>query len=1189
MFLKKIEIQGFKSFADRILLELNMGVTAIVGPNGSGKSNISDAVRWVLGEQSVKSLRGSKMEDVIFAGTEHRKPSGFAEVTLIFDNQDFGLPMTFSEIAVTRRVYRSGESEFLINRNHCRLKDINELFFDTGIGKEGYTIIGQGKVDEILNNKPEDRRNIFEEAAGIMKYRVKKQEAVRKLEATDQNILRIKDIILELEVQLGILKEQEFTARKYLQLRDELKRFEVGSYVNRIRKYLEELETSSERYTAERDSLEEQKSRLLEIERSVGMKNQRNELLEQKLTEGQDALFQVETDFLNHKNETSLNKEKIDRCLENTYRLESEILNSGEKKAVREKEVTALEKKRSYLTGELERYNALLEKKKSEYANILSTLNESDRAIEELKQSSVMLQEKLYDKKNLYSGKSAELESFSKNIAAIEKSVLEVVLDIDQNLLMKDELSEKKAKIDGEVKKLHQFLQSVSQQRIQFSEELAEIEKKKNAVLSELHAGKTRLKILSDMESSFEGFNVSVKRILTKCKVSPEFAEGIYGPVASLIVVPAQYETAIGMVLGQAQQNIIVEDEQTAQKAVRFLKQTAGGRATFLPLTSVKGNKLEGRTLDLLSVKKGYIGVASDLIEYQARYEKPVLQLLGKTVVADNLENAVALAKAFHYAFRIVTLDGDILTTGGAISGGSTEKRDSGILSRNREIPELHHQIAVLETTSQKQTQEFQKKALELDTVKKEIIRRETEIQSQNLELVSLGVQISNVDEKLRTQKSRNELYKMEKAEAQNQKNLLQQTISELADACEAMSEKLALLRSEIAESDDRNKSEQKIRDDLLADISDFNVSVASIGESLKAVYENIERLKTEMESSERSVSRKQLEIQSLGRQIEKYKQDNMRIEKTISELETKKKGKSLQLASITAERKALQEEIQTMAADVSELNARVADMQSELNRFEIKTAKMNADLENTQNRLWEEYELTYHNAAEMIAGNENPGETAAMKRILELKEEIKALGYVNILAIDEYIETKKRHEKMVYQQNDLEEAGEKLRKVIDELVLTMQKNFQEQFEKINKNFGIVFRELFSGGHAQLILTDENNILEAGVEIEIQLPGKKMQNMMLYSGGERAMTAIALIFAMLKLKPAPFCFLDEIESALDEANVERFSKYIRGYCNTTQFIMVTHRKGTMEGSNVLYGVTMQERGVSKVVSLKLGA
>ena len=1307
MYLKRIEIQGFKSFPDKISILLDTGITSIIGPNGSGKSNISDAVRWVLGEQSSKTLRGSKMEDVIFSGTEQRKPSGFAEVTLLFDNADGGLQLPYSEVSVTRRIYRSGDSEYLINRSQCRLKDINELFFDTGIGREGYTIVGQGKVDEILNDKPEERRGVFEEAAGVTKYKVRRQEAERKLEATSQNLLRIRDIISELNTQLEVLGGQAEVAKKYLQMRDELKEIEVAGYVSSITKYEAQLSKCGQGLMAAREEYDRQTVLLGAAETSAAQAQQRAERIDGAQAALNADMLKIEARLSNAVNQSNLNIEKSSRAKADIERVRGEIGQTGERVTGFEGELAANREKSAYLANELSRYADLLSQKKAEYGAVLSELSESDRSIEELKQQAESARDSYYDVKNKLSGMTAERGHYTKTIAAIEKNIAIVIREIDVGNLSKEELAERRNEYSAKLGRLHAALKDLADRRAVLGASLDEGRRGVNNLAYDLNAKRSRMKILLDMENSFEGFYASVRRVLAECKGSPAFAEGICGAVATLIDVPKDLEVAVSMALGATQQNIVTDDEGAAGKAIAFLKRTSGGRATFLPITSVRGRSLDGRLREKLERQPGYMGVAAELIACDEKYRNIVAELLGATVVVDSLERGLTLAARFKHGFRIVTLEGDVISTSGAITGGSHTERDSGILSRHREIPELRAEAAVIEKGIADMERACAERKAALDALLREIESAEKALNAQQLENAALTQQISHIDEKLGADAGKREVYRQELAEYKRGAAEHDRAIAELTESISVRSSQIDQMQASIDAYTGKHREGQQHRDELLADISAYNVSVASLGEAQKAILESIGRLEGEIADGGKGIVSREAAIKRFERDIEKYASESEALRADIGHAEQEKRGVQLRIESTAAEKASLREEAAALAEEAARVNSLISGAAREISRCETREARINTELDHCKNRLWEDYELTYHNALAMLpaagkrfagrsadadtgeaaegadaptdtgatgdiagasgdacaggatgpggmedsdgtggatgpgdmddsdgtggaptkdgetgaggaAGSDDAAEAAgdigdadsadgsdtaaadgdkwlnpplmgeaAARRSARLREQMRSLGPVNVLSIDEYAQTKERRDKMEEQSLDLEEAGGKLRQIITEMSRLMRIGFEEQFNLINRNFDIVFKELFSGGRARLILSEGKDILEAGVEIEIQLPGKRMQNLMLYSGGERALTVIALIFAMLMLKPAPFCLLDEIESALDEANVERFARYIKKYSGQTQFIMVTHRKGTMEGSNALYGVTMQERGVSGVVSLRL--
>ena len=1224
MYLKRLEIQGFKSFADRIALEFDTGITAIIGPNGSGKSNISDAVRWALGEQSLKSLRGNIMEDVIFSGTEHRRPSGFAEVSIVFDNEHRRLPLDYSEVSVTRRVYRSGESEYYINKNRCRLKDITELFYDTGVGKDGYSIVGQGRVDDILNNKPEERRLVFEEATGIMKYKMRKLEAEKKLESTRQNILRIRDILTELELQLDTLKRQAADAKRYLALRDELKAIEVGAFIVNIARYRKEIKKCENDFSAGNDELELVIKNTSAVERESEEKKARASFLDEMLKNIREDIFFIESGMADIENEIKLNKEKINGCLSGVSRIENEISQFSKRNVALGSELEANNKKASYLENEMARYNEKLDEAKARYNEILVELGESDRRIEEMKAEADSLQERIYDKRNYLGKLQTEISSLNKNVDAVEKNIRQIILETDNDKILLDELNDNIAGCNTKIAGVKKEIRELEDERDKHGLTVKNIEKESISKLSELSAKKSGLKILEDMEEKMEGFNYSVKNILKRCKENPGFGKGIYGAVASLITVSQKYETALDMALGQAQQNIVTDDDEAAKRAVNYLKNTNGGRVTFLPISSVRATTVDGNTLAALKGEDGFLGAAYELIGYDKKHDKAIKYLLGKTIIVGDIDDATRIAGEYRHAFKIVTLDGDIISQGGSVTGGSAPKREGGILTRHRQIAQLGSEIPALEKSVAELNKRMRAAKESIEKASAALKQREPQLNEAALERAKIESEISHIGERIKSNTIRVDISKNEKKEVLQAIKELGAVIEGESKNLDGFSVHLASIKKEVLKHTEKNKEEQEKRDGMLADISNYNVSVASVNESYKSAEENIRRIKTELAGSEKGLSKKKLETAKMKKDIEDLRLENIALAKKIEGKETEKKGKNLQSESATAEKQAVLDDILMLADDFARNNETAEILRKELSRLDVKKARLNVELENLQNRLWDEYELTYANAlamkeaadaerraadAERRAADAEAGAVGAtgaeagtastastgrsragsMSRIAELKEEIRKLGFVNVQAIDMFTETKIRYDKMLTQQNDMEEACEKLKVVIGEMVAIIRKNFSVQFERINENFNIVFRDLFNGGQARLKLSDNTDVLSAGVEIEIQLPGKKMQNMMLYSSGERAMTAIALVFAILKLNPPPFCLLDEIESTLDEANVYRLSNYIHNYCDNTQFIMVTHRKGTMEGSNTMFGVTMQERGVSGIVSLRIGA
>jgi len=1185
LYLKRLDIQGFKSFADKISLEFDSGITAIVGPNGSGKSNISDAIRWVLGEQSVKSLRGNRMEDVIFAGTEHRKSLGFAEVSLTIDNSDGSLPVEFTEVTITRRVFRSGESEYYINKTSCRLKDIHELFLDTGIGKDGYSIIGQGRIDEILSTKSEDRRNIFEEASGIMKYKVRKLEAERKLELTKQNLLRINDILNELEAQLEPLKHQSDTAKKYLSMRESLKELEVNVYIENISRYKEKINELEKQLLSVKEEIDEESKRLEETNRLNRQKSEALKALDEKLEISRQKYYSLEGSLEKHQAEIRLNEEKIEHFTQNTQRLDEEIKEIRKKIESLSGEYLSKQDRLKYLNDRYNDYSLKLAECEEKMSSILASLDESERYIEGLK-SSIM------DKLDLLSDKKTQINSLKANVEALEKRRISIAGEVNQLLLEKDrdnikkeELLESVRNAGENIKKLTNGLNSLIARKNGADLKLAELRKKQNQLKTEIQVKTSRQKMLLDMERSFEGYNKSVKEVLNACTRSSEFGKGIHGALAQLIKVDKKYETAVEMALGSALQNIVVTSEEDAKRAIEFLKKIKGGRATFLPISSVKGKYIDERILADLKKKDGFCGIASDLVESDDQYRGIILSLLGRVVIVEDLDSAIKIARNHNYGFRIVTLDGDILNTSGSLTGGSIENRGVSLLGRNSEIESLSAEITRIKNEELVLEKQINEIISNINAITGEISSVETELKNNQLIKARDENHCAQVEENIKKISARIEMLNGESLQLVRQKDELNREIEKYMAETEIIESEIAETKRIVAEHQEKHKEEQSMRDNLHTDITNYKISVNSILESISGINEAVQKLENEKQGLEKSISRKDIEKSRNYEEIDKLKEKNEGIRNIIKTQEEEKTGKTLEIDRIIEERKVLDEELSETVDKINDANKRLMLLQEEFNRIEVKKAKFESEMEAIQNRLWDEYELTYTNALEL---KKDIGSIPqAQKKITELRNGIKELGPVNVAAIDEYIKTKERYEFMSVQKNDMEQAGEKLQKIIYEMTSIMKKQFLEQFRLINENFNIVFRELFDGGRAQLILVDEANVLESGIEIEVQPPGKKLQNMMLLSGGERAFTAIALLFAILRLKPVPFCVLDEIEAALDDANVYRFAEYLKKYSRQTQFILVTHRKGTMESSDTLYGVTMQERGVSKIVSLRM--
>ncbi|NMB33377.1 MAG: chromosome segregation protein SMC [Clostridium sp.] len=1186
MHLKKLEIQGFKSFAEKVKLDFDLGVTGIVGPNGSGKSNISDAVRWVLGEQSAKTLRGGKMEDVIFAGTEYRKPLGFAEVTLTFDNTDGLLPVEFSEVTLTRRVYRSGESEYMINKTKCRLKDINEIFLDTGIGKDGYSIIGQGRVDEILSSKSEDRRHIFEEASGIMKYKVRKQEAEKKLEMTKQNLIRINDIIGELENQLEPLRKQSESAKRFLNLRDELKELEISLYIENIKTFKARLEELEKDYNIVIQNIKSEDSALKEI---MGLNQKNMDFLKRadsKLERSKQEFYAIEANLERCGSEIKLNEEKKNNLDSNIMRLEEEILETKSRISALAKEKEQKTSKIDYLKGRHSDYLANLKERETEFESLLATLNENERYTENLK-SEIM------DKLDIQSDKRTQINNIKNHIDVVQKRRTGIkeelgilTLEKDKENIKSKELSEGIAEIERIIKNTNEQLGNLNHKRAEIGTELERERRKQSNIQSEIQVKTSRLRMLKEMERNLEGYNKSVRTILRECQAQERFGEGIHGALAQLIRVDERYETAIEMVLGGVLQNIVTTSEEDAKRAIEFLKKNRLGRATFLPVSSIKARYLNNNIANRLKTQKGFVGIASELISYDPQYSNVILNFLGKVVVVEDLDTAIDVARTYSYGFRIVTLEGDILNTIGSITGGSKIKKESGILGRNRELSELGGIVERLEADKKATEKNCKELNLTLTEVIDKITNGEKSLRNNEMMKIRGESQLTQNNENIKRILARIDMLKQEGEQLIRQEHEIGRELKKYQEELLLIESNIKETRNMVIQNQEKNKEQQCHRDKLQEGITNYRISVNSIKESMEGTKESLIRIKSEMDSLGKMLEKKNLEKKHNQKEIGLLEDKNQGLDYLIKRYEEEKLGKTFEIDRIQGEKKECEEETADVTKRTAQINENILLLKEDSSRIEVKRARVESDIESIQNRMWDEYELTYTNALEIKKDISNIH--LARKRINEIKSSIKDLGHVNVAAIEDYTKTKKRFEFMTVQRDDMESAGEKLQVVINEIVKRMRSQFAEQFKLINRSFNKVFRELFEGGRAELILLDSENILESGIDIEVQPPGKKLQNLMLLSGGERAFTAIALLFAILRLNPTPFCVLDEIEAALDDANVYKFARYLKRYSGTTQFILITHRKGSMEVADSLYGVTMQEHGVSKVVSLRMG-
>ena len=1175
---------GFKSFADRIEIEFDKGITAIVGPNGSGKSNVSDAIRWVLGEQSAKSLRGSKMEDIIFSGTQQRNPLGFAEVSLTLDNSDHALPVDFTEVTITRRLFRSGESEYYINRSSCRLKDIIELFMDTGVGKEGYSIIGQGRIEEILSSQPENRRLVFEEAAGIVKYKARKQEAERKLENTQENMIRVEDILREIEHQLGPLEEQSRVAKEYLSLRDKLKFYDLNRFIVE--------------YDSHKKKIDKIRESVVLLEQDI--KNHRQSIIEQeaKGNELNDQLIQLDNE--------------IQSIRDNRYGILNEIEKLKGTIQVVQERIVQLDRERSRLEQELEWERESIVGKEKEKANVLDKLNDKKEGLNNSLSKSAELEAKLEEIQKQLSASQLEAQQKKDRVMEIWKALSEAKNNITKFQTLKANLEEQKRQADQQLEELkknklsiineyeaiNENIKNINQKITAKSEEKAVLEQKIASLEQglkdldnklqqqnqQLEGMKSRLNLLAEMSNAYEGYQKSVRSILLACQNNPSIRERVCGVVAELIDVPKKYEVAIETALGSSLQHIVTYNEHDAKYIIEFLRQRKLGRATFLPISSIKGRDLYNYEKAVLSME-GCLGRGVDLIKFDDKYKEIFSNLLGRVVITENLDQAIEIARKFSYSFRIVTLEGDVVNTGGSMTGGSLSKRSTGIIGRSREIDELKGGITQL-TGKMKVNIEKRKAQMEEYTQIRESRRRlsseihelEIEIAAQKEHLEAIRVQIEKGDR---------ETQSLEQAKVKLDQDIkaLIQSIEEQENIIEGLEIQNKDAQTLVDNTDSSIESISREKATIDQEITNIKIEIAGLKHEISSLEEKLDQLDRDIVNHQKNIENKSNQIQENSVSVEKYKEEIVGYKNKIENLEIKAREEDALLTEKQSVKEKLSDKITNIDKRIKELTAVIEDIRTQKHSMDVQLSRAEVEIENIQNNVWEEYEVSYAQALKYR--DENLTISQIRKEIQHIKRRINKLGNININAIEEYKQVKERYDFLTKQKDDLVKAKENLQGIIKDITSTMETKFKEEFDIINKHFSRVFTQLFGGGRAELVLEDADNVLTSGIEIVAQPPGKKLQSISLLSGGEKALTAISILFAILEHKPAPFCVLDEIDAALDESNVQSFGQYLRKFSERTQFVLITHRRGTMENSDVLYGVAMEEKGVSRMVSVRL--
>lgn len=1182
MKLKKLELYGFKSFAQRTEIVFDEGITGIVGPNGSGKSNIGDAVRWVLGEQSAKTLRGASMSDVIFNGTQKRKPLSYCEVSLVFDNDDHALAMEAAEVMVTRRVYRNGESEYYLNRTACRLKDVVDLFRDTGIGKEGYSIIGQGRIDEILSRKSEDRRQVFEEAAGIVKFKARKEEADKKLQRTLENLERVDDILDELTKRLKPLEEQSRNARVYLELSTELKDLDLNLFLirsDRARARLSELE--SELLTVQ--------TILADTESNLTDKTTRRDETQNRIDQLEEAITKARTELMECAEHVHESQKKI-----SALQSRRETRSENRQRIVREQEeaqerLAEIEKDHARIQADVEKQHSLITdaeqilRATQEAAEKAQTKEkEADAALEAQKAAVIDQMNRLSDVRNdktrlntmqaQMETRLTEIEESSGALQEQEAALREALIAVEKQLETENQHQQQCQE------KLAQARQASDEADTAYANLRADVEKQS----ADMQAAASRHNVLTEMTRDMEGYNMAVRRAMTYAK--QRGLTGVKGVLAQLMTVPQAYETAIDMALGAAQQNIVTDTEETAKELINYLRQNRLGRATFLPMSAIRGKTLYGNERNALKLP-GCLGVASELVQCAPEYRGIVENLLGRTVIADNLDHGIPIMRAGNHAFRLVTLEGDVMHSGGSMTGGSAQSKVSNLLSRERELKELTAKLqtgrAELDKCRQELTQRQQtaqeKRQKVSDAVNalhqqeiavaREQARRESVSADLNAHLQRMQeteqarVQLHQSLEDIRQQL---ETIEHQRTGAQGDQSAMEQKTIEMQNA-------LVKARAEASAENDRLMVRTLQLSDLRHGLSDLERDEAHAQQDQAQILreqERREQLLHEMDEldaiDENDMKRE--EAESARRQKEQLRQESA-------------------AQAIEQRRSQAQSDLRDILSDMENLHEAYNRDSEKLHKTELAKARIEGDQKNLQNRIWDTYKLTYAGAEEFRRTPFDEKESDC--RAAELQGQIRALGTVNVGAVEEYAETKARVDDLTAQQQDLKRAEMDLRELIERLLIQMRSTFVENFSKMQGYFAETFTRLFGGGHAELKLMDPDDPLNCGIEVNAQPPGKKLQLLSLLSGGERALTAIAILFAMLKLKPTPFCILDEIEAALDDANIGYYADYLKEYSKGTQFIVVTHRKGTMERCNSLFGVAMEEQGVSRMVSVSL--
>ncbi|MDO5707687.1 MAG: chromosome segregation protein SMC [Andreesenia angusta] len=1183
MYLKRLELQGFKSFAKKTVVKFEDGITAVVGPNGSGKSNISDAVRWVLGEQSAKSLRGEKMEDIIFSGAENTNPLGFAEVNLILNNEKNIFNTEYKEIVISRRVFRTGESEYYINGKSKRLKDIREVFMDTGIGKDGYSIIGQGKIDEILSSKSEDRRNIFEEAAGIVKYKTRKIESERKLKNTKDNLIRIEDIIAELEIQLDPLRVQAEKAEKYLELSENLKKYEVELLSIEMKKEKEKKSEAENGLKDIEERLNSIEQKEIELEEEIEEKEENIESIETEISKMNEFKYEYVNSREQYNRKIGVTEEKLLSNETEDKRLSNSIELLGSEIEELKKSILENEKSYSKKREELDKKNIFLNRKIEKREELSDSIDRYESEIEEIKSETINSLNKISEYRIKKTSYDSNLNNFNKRQIQIEKELKKIDSKNYSIFIERRDLEKKNEDLSKEI---------LNKEKMRFSKEkeLKKVQERAESYrlnMEELklkyEKDKSNMNIIKEMQKDYEGYYKGVKNFLNSVK-RDSIGQGVLGVVAELIRTDKKYEKAVEVALGGSIQNIVTEDTRYARDYINYLKKNRLGRITFLPLDNIKPRYLNNSEKNILN-EKGIIGTASNIIEYDNRFDNIFNYLLGRVIIVDDIDNMIEISKKYNNSLKMVTLEGDIMNPGGSMTGGNFRGNSLSLLGRSRQIEELSISLREIKGEFKNKKKLYEDLIEEIEILNHEIEKIKTEFNQIDIQRNNLKNSLDNINSNIENVEIDKKAYKEELDIIENEKLVIDRDKKKIDDLIKESIELESGNKDRINELNNSLCELKKEYDEIDTIVQEYQISFASLKESVKNLDQIIDNSNDELKKKLKKIEMERETYQNIKTErIDlEYKLKELKKEFDLYDIQIKENDEAIN--NINKEKEKTNEELKKMQDELKAINRSNTDVQNLLNKKNLDIERINIKIDSIRSRLWEEYEMNIILAEK--AEKTGLSISELKREVNSLKNDIKSIGNVNIDSIEELKSLEERYEFMNDQRNDLVKAEKSLNHIIREMNNKMKEQFIERFEEIRIEFKDIFKELFGGGKADIYIEDTEDILNSGIEIVAEPPGKKLQSLSLLSGGERALTAISILFAIIRTKPTPFCILDEIEAALDEANVYRYADYLKKFSEKSQFIVITHRKGTMESANSIYGVTMQRDGISNMISMKL--